>query len=87
MNTQIYKSLIFRKNDGIGTYNILESLGYEIHDNRPLLGKINGDRIKDKIFDFFYDPANQPDDTLVFYYSGHGILDKYGDSYIASFRY
>ena len=37
----------------------------------------------DKIGDFFDDPNNHPDDTLLFYYSGHGVPGV-DDTYLAS---
>jgi hypothetical protein len=33
---------------------------------------------------FFDDVGNNPDDTLLFYYSGHGVPDVDGDIYLAS---
>src|SRR4051812_14502016 len=76
--------LEFCKNDGQEIYNVLKNLGYEITGDSPLLGKLDGEKIREKIFDFFYDSNNKPDDTLLFYYSGHGIVDNNGDMYIAS---
>jgi hypothetical protein len=76
--------LDFCKNDGNEIYSILNSLGYEISEDNKLIGEVKADKIKDKIYDFFYDDTNKPDDTLVFYYSGHGIPDTSDDTYLAS---
>ena len=32
----------------------------------------------------FFNTNNKPDDTLLFYYSGHGVPDRDGDTYLAS---
>src|SRR5690348_15037155 len=77
------QKLDFCKNDGQEMYELLNSLGYEISDNHKLIGEVNGEKIKDTIYDFFDDDNNSPDDTLLFYYSGHGVPDTDGDTYIA----
>jgi hypothetical protein len=51
--------------------SILTSLGYEISDKNKLIGKAMGAKVKDTIYDFFDDKTDNPDDTLLFYYSGH----------------
>ncbi|MFY9872060.1 MAG: hypothetical protein WAK17_20310 [Candidatus Nitrosopolaris sp.] len=43
--------------------------------NVPQLKVQRSQRRRDAIFDFFDDKRNDLDDTLVFYYSGHGIPD------------
>jgi hypothetical protein len=76
--------LDFCRNDGIEVYEVLSSLGYEIPDENKLVGEVNGEMVEKAIHDFFRDIRNNPDDTLLFYYSGHGVPDIYGDMYIAS---
>lgn len=71
------------KNDGEEMYETLESLGYEISENNKLLGEVKEEKVKDAIYDFFSD-KNQADDTLLFYYSGHGVSDFDGNTYLAS---
>ena len=78
------EKLDFCKNDGTEVYEILNSLGYEIPDKNKLLGEAKGENVKDAIYDFFDDVRNSPDDTLLFYYSGHGVPDVDGDIYLAS---
>ena len=40
--------------------------------------------MRDAIIDFFTDINNKAEDTLLFYYSGHGIPDIDGDMCFAS---
>ncbi|MFY9797655.1 MAG: pentapeptide repeat-containing protein [Candidatus Nitrosopolaris sp.] len=72
------------KNDGTEVYKVLSSLGYEISDKNKLLGEVKGIEVKDAIYDFFGDIRVNPDDTLLFYYSGHGVFDVDGEVYLAS---
>ena len=62
----------------------LTNLGYYIPSNRQMIGKVNYNKMRDEIFDFFNDDSIKPDDTLLFYYSGHGVLDKFGESFFAT---
>ena len=62
----------------------MTSLGYEISDKNKLVGEAKGEKVKDAIYDFFDDKRNNLDDTLVFYYSGHGVPDVDGEMYLAS---
>jgi uncharacterized caspase-like protein len=78
------QKLDFCKNDGTEIYEVLISLGYEISDKNKLVGEAKGEKVKDAIYDFFDDIRNIPDDTLLFYYSGHGVPDVDGDMYLAS---
>jgi uncharacterized caspase-like protein len=43
-----------------------------------------GAKVKDTIYDFFDDRRDNPDDTLLFYYSGHGVPGDDEDIYLAS---
>jgi hypothetical protein len=78
------QQLDFCKNDGNEVYQVLTSLGYEISDKNKLVGEAKGEKVKDAIYDFFDDKRNDLDDTLVFYYSGHGVPGDDGDMYLAS---
>jgi uncharacterized caspase-like protein len=76
------------KNDGKEVYKVLSSFGYEISDKNKLVGEAKGEKLRDVIYDFFDDRTNNPDDTLLFYYSGHGLPGLHGDEgdmYLASF--
>jgi uncharacterized caspase-like protein len=75
----------FCKNNGLEVYEVLNSLGYEISDKNKLLGEAKGGKVKDAIFDFFDDTRNNPDDTLLFYYSGYVVFNTYEEHiYLAS---
>ena len=76
--------LPFCKNDGEEMYEVLKSLGYQIPHNNKLVGQVKGNQIKDAIYDFFGDETINSQDTILFYYSGHGIPDIDGDVYLAS---
>ena len=47
-----------------------------------LLGEVKEEKVKDAIYGFFSD-NNHADDTLLFYYSGHGVSDVDGNTYLA----
>ena len=76
--------LSFCKNDGRKMYDILYSLDYKISDKHKLIGYVKYETIRDAIIDFFTDPSNRAEDTLLFYYSGHGIPDDDGEIFFAS---
>ena len=65
-------------------YKLLHSLGYEISDNHKLVGQVKFDTMRDAIFDFFDNANTKAENTLVFYYSGHGIPASDGDMCFAS---
>jgi hypothetical protein len=78
------QKLDFCKNDGTEIYDLLSSLGYETSDKFRLVGEAKGEKVRDAIYDFFDNINNNLDDTLLFYYSGHGVPDVDGDMYLAS---
>jgi uncharacterized caspase-like protein len=41
------------------------------------------DDLRRAIIEFFRNRNVKLNDTLLFYYSGHGVLDGYGDHYLA----
>jgi uncharacterized caspase-like protein len=62
--------------------NLLLSLGYHINDT--LSGYVKWDKMRDAIYEFFgNDKVIKREDTLLFYYSGHGIPDISGDMYLS----
>ena len=63
---------------------LLTSLGYEILDSHRLIGYIRFDQMREAIYDFFDNASTQADETLVFYFSGHGIPAPDGDMCLAS---
>ena len=78
------ENLEFCKNDGEAIYATLKDLGYEIPDNRLIVGNAKGSEIRTAIIDFFRDENVETSDTLLFYFSGHGVLDGYEGRYFAS---
>ena len=79
----LLQPLSFCKIDGVKMYQLLSSIEYEIHENHKLIGRIKREEMRDGIIDFFRNRSVKPRDTLLFYYSGHGVLDAYGDHYLA----
>jgi uncharacterized caspase-like protein len=76
--------LPFCKNDANEVYKVMASCNYEISD--PLLGRVEGDIIKNSVVDFFTNGKVAPQDTLIFYFSGHGIPEDRpdGDYFLGS---
>jgi len=74
--------LPFCANDGKAIYEVLKRQNYDIPDDMRLIGRVEGRKLRSTILDFFGRSA-QPNDTLVFYFSGHGIGDR-GDHYLTS---
>ena len=74
----------FCKNDADSIYEVLYSVRYHIPNEKKLVGNVNWDRMRKAIIDFFDDSSISPDDTLIFYYSGHGVPDTDGDVYLAT---
>ncbi len=76
--------LSFCKNDGEEMSELLTSLGYQILDSHRLIGYVKFDQMREAIYDFFDNASTQADETLVFYFSGHGIPAPDGDMCFAS---
>ena len=83
-NYDLLQPLNFCKTDGIKVYELLRSLGYEILDKHRLIGRVEWEDMRNATVDFFLNRNVRPKDMLLFYYSGHGILDAYGDYYFAA---
>jgi type I restriction-modification system DNA methylase subunit len=78
------ESLNFCKNDGLEMVQVLTSLNYELHESNKLLGSVRWEMMRDAIYDFFSNENIKPTDTLLFYYSGHGIPDNDQDVFLAT---
>jgi hypothetical protein len=76
--------LEFCRTDGTKVFDLLRTLGYEIPDKYKLIGRVKREDMRAAIIDFFRDKNVRPRDTLLFYFSGHGVLDGYGDHYFAA---
>lgn len=75
-------SLDFCRNDAEEMSKTLNSLGYKIPSS--LIGRVSWSIMRDAIIDFFSDQMVRPEETLLFYYSGHGIPDIDGDVYLST---
>jgi uncharacterized protein YjbI with pentapeptide repeats len=71
-----FSYLDFCENDANAVYTILKAQGYDIGENAKLVGRVEWARMRDAIIDFFTDRGIKSEDTLFFYFSGHGYLDK-----------
>jgi caspase domain-containing protein len=76
------KQLSFCRNDGQAVYETLLKQGYDIPSDFKLIGRVEGKRIKKTIINFF--KKARATDTLVLYFSGHGMPDGHGNYFIAS---
>ena len=79
----LLQPLSFCMNDGNEMLTVLKSLGYEIQESHKLIGRVKWDDLRTAVINFFRNRNVKPRDTLLFYYSGHGVLDAYGDHYLA----
>jgi tetratricopeptide (TPR) repeat protein len=63
-------------------YELLKKLNFDIAEGNLLVGEANWEKVRNTIHDFFVNEGS-PDDMLVFYYSGHGVLGDRGKIYLA----
>jgi tetratricopeptide (TPR) repeat protein len=79
-------NLHFCKGDACKIYQLLRSreCGYEIPENRKLIGSIKYVDVRDSLDDFFNPKNSGPGDTLIFYFSGHGLIDDWSNHYIST---
>jgi len=75
--------LDFCRGDGERMLSVLKSLSYEISNQDCLVGEVNSNQMRQAIMGFFGDPSTHPDDTLLFYFSGHGVPEGTGENYLA----
>jgi hypothetical protein len=71
-----FRDLDFCENDANEVYKILKDQGYETSENAKMIGRVEWSKMRDEIIRFFRDGTLKPEDTLFFYFSGHGYLDK-----------
>ena len=71
-----FRDLEFCENDANEVYKILKDQGYDIPANAMLVGRGEWGKMRDEIIKFFTDRTLKPEDTLFFYFSGHGYLDR-----------
>jgi len=82
-NDDIQK-LEFCRNDGEKVRETLQAISYRVSEDYKLIGRVEFDKMRDTIYDFFDNTNTKADDTLLFYYSGHGVPDTDGDVYLAT---
>src|SRR5437867_3871545 len=82
---KLLEPLFFCKNDGEKMSEVLKSLNYNM-ENKKLIGKVGSVDLREALREFFRGREVKPDDTLVFYYSGHGVVDGFGDHYLAPYE-
>jgi YVTN family beta-propeller protein len=77
--------LRYCEKDGVEVYKLLSlpHLAYEIEKENKLIGYVRSEKMRDTIVDFFNNKDVKPDDMLLFYYSGHGIPDQGGNTYLS----
>ena len=73
----------FCRKDGEEMFGVLKELGYEV-EGHNLVGHVKFDLMRDAIYDFFDNRKTAANDTLIFYFSGHGIPILDGDMCLAS---
>jgi uncharacterized protein YjbI with pentapeptide repeats len=78
------QSLDFCIRDGESMTDMLRSLEYYVPTENVIVGNIEGENLRKVILDFFITDTVEEDDTLLFYFSGHGVLDSDGDGYLCS---
>jgi len=85
-NETTINDLEFCRNDGEKILETLRTIGYDASNNihNGLIGHVKFDQLRNSIYDFFANPNNGANDTLIFYYSGHGIPDNDGDVYLST---
>jgi uncharacterized caspase-like protein len=77
--------LDFCEKDGTKMYEVLKQLDYDIPNKYRLIGgRVQHDSLWDSILDFFSDPVIHPQDTILFYFSGHGVLGDDGEHYLST---
>ena|SRR5215469_1791328 len=71
------------RNDAEELFRVLTEQGYEILDKYKLIGRVPYEPMRKTIIQFFNNKDNRREDTLLFYYSGHGLPDGYGKHFLA----
>ncbi len=78
-------ALDFCESDGNKIYEVLDQLEYDIPiKNRLIGGRVEFDNLRECIYEFFENPAIRPKDTIIFYFSGHGVLGDDGEHYLST---
>ena len=78
------KPLDFCKEDGEAMYSLLNSIGYEIAEHHKLIGRVEYSELHDAVIEFFADDSVRKNDTMLFYFSGHGVPSNNADEHYLS---
>ena len=65
-------------------FSLLKTIGYDIPTCRKLIGRIEYSQLHDAVIEFFTDDTINSKDTLLFYFSGHGIPNNNLDEHYLS---
>ena len=66
--------LPFCKSDGERMTHLLQSLGYEIPEGNKIVGQVQWQAMRKALRNFFTQQCKNSKDTLLFYFSGHGLV-------------
>jgi tetratricopeptide (TPR) repeat protein len=78
------QDLEFCEKDGELMYDALTKTGFEIPQENVLIGHVDSFLFNKTIREFFRGDHVKPDDTLLFYYSGHGVPKGKDEYYIVT---
>lgn len=79
-----FPNLDFVKNDGELMFKTLKKIGFEIPPERKMVGRIDHYKMTNAIKKFFRGDDVNSVDTLLLYYSGHGIPHGRNDYYFVT---
>ncbi len=79
-----FPNLDFVKNDGELMFKTLKKIGFEIPPERKLIGRIDHYEMTKAIKKFFRGDDVNSNDTLLLYYSGHGVPHGRNDYYFVT---
>jgi hypothetical protein len=78
------ESLVTAKKNADDMYQQLEVLGYEVGRSNRITGEVKWQAMRSALLDFFTDDNILINDTLLFYFSGHSVLDGFGKGYLCT---
>ena len=80
------KKLDFCRKDAEDLCQVLsdQNVQFKITIDNKLIGRIDWEMMRNALINFFRDPGIKSKDTLLFYFSGHGVLDNNGNNYFAT---
>ena len=79
-----FPNLEFVKNDGEMMFKTLKKVGFDIPARRKIIGKVDHYTMTKSIKEFFRGDDVKSNDTLLLYYSGHGVPHSKNDYYFVT---